>query len=507
MNQIDQTAIKDLGIPGILLMEYAAMHVSYKAIELLTEMNGSHAVVVAGSGNNGGDAYAVARQLLLKGYVVSLFCLSPLHALSGDARVNADILQNMGMDMIIIDSEQALERLQTACQGAHLVVDGLFGTGLNRKLDGIVLDIIAIINSHSQCTLSIDLPSGINAKTGEIMGACIHAHHTVTFFLPKTGMVQYPAANHTGSLTVADIGIPYLLADLFPELMTLTDTALVTGMLPKRPANSHKGTFGKVLVMGGSQGMAGAAGLAAKSAYRTGSGLVRLAVIPSILDTLSALVPEAVFTLLEEADGHLGEISDDLLLRIVGDCDAVLLGPGLSQNEGIIQTVAGVINRTDKPLVLDADALNLVARNTDVLSALHSPCVITPHPKEMAALLGCTVEEVQKDRVGVASSFAKKYRLTVLLKGAATVIADEKGRLAVNPTGNSGMATAGSGDVLAGMVVSLLGQGIPAFESAVAGAFLHGMAGDLAAKEMGEASVMASDIIQHIGAAYLKIAE
>lgn len=500
MRRIDREAIERIGIPGVVLMENAAFQVSMKAAEILTERNGRRVLIVAGGGNNGGDAFAVARHLLAMGYSVCVYTLSPPDALRGDAAVNANILRNMGFDMELLEPA-SLERFAQNCSQADLVIDGLFGTGLNRDVEGVARDAIECINQHAACTLSIDIPSGIDGLTGRICGSCVRADYTVTFFLPKVGMVQYPAKAFLGELTVADISIPYALADNM-ETCELTEGETVLQILPPRPEDAHKGTFGKVLILAGSSNMPGAAALSAQAAYRTGTGLVRMAVPQDIISVLAARVPEAVYAPMDSRCGHMFCEDNNGLRKLMEASDAVLAGPGLSCCEDTYELILQVIQDCRKPLVLDADALNVIARyDTEVLSRLKCEAIITPHPAEMARLLGTSIECVQSDRIGTAKSFAEEYGLTVVLKGAGTVIAGPDGRVSINPTGNSGMATAGSGDVLAGMIVSLLGQSVPPYEAAVAVAYLHGLAGDLAAGEKGAASMTASDISDRIGAA------
>lgn len=501
MRRIDREAIEKIGIPGVVLMENAAFQVSVKAAEILTRRNGRRVLVVAGSGNNGGDAFAVTRHLLSMGYSVCVYTLCPPDALRGDAAINANILKNMGFAMELLGPE-SLERFSQNCSEADLVIDGLFGTGLNRDVEGMALEAIDRMNRHAACILSIDIPSGIDGLTGRICGRCVRADYTVTFFLPKLGMVQYPAKAYLGELTVADIGIPYALADGL-ETCELTEGETVWQILPPRPEDAHKGSFGKVLILAGSSHMPGAAALSAQAAYRTGTGLVRMAVPRDIIPVLAARVPEAVYAPMESRGGHMICADSMALKELMDACDAVLAGPGLSCHEDTHELILQVIQECRKPLVLDADALNVIARNdTEVLSRLKCEAVITPHPAEMARLLGTGIDHVQSNRIGTAKAFAEEYGLTVVLKGAGTVIAGPDGRISINPTGNSGMATAGSGDVLAGMIVSLLGQSVPPYEAAVAGAYLHGLAGDLAADEKGAQSMTASDISEKIGAAF-----
>lgn len=499
MRKIDREAIEKVGIPGVVLMENAALQVAMKAAQVLTERKGSRVLAVAGSGNNGGDAFAVARHLLAMGYSVSVYTLCPPDAYKGDAAVNAQILKNMGFDMEQLD-EGGLERFAQCCREADLVIDGLFGTGLNRDVEDMAREAIDRINRHSACTLAIDIPSGIDGLTGRICGVCVKADYTVTFFLPKLGMVQYPAKSFLGELTVADICIPYALADGM-ETCELTDRETVTRTLPARPEDGHKGTFGKVLILAGSATMPGAAALCALSAYRMGSGLVRLGVPQDIIPILASKVTEAVYAPIESRGGHMVCADSAALQELMDSCDAVLAGPGLSCNEDTRELVLQIIQGCRKPLVLDADALNAIAPDAEALSRLKCEAVITPHPAEMARLLRTDIASVQSDRIGTAKAFAEEYGLTVVLKGAGTVIAGPDGRVSINPTGNNGMATAGSGDVLAGMIASLLGQDVTPYEAAVAGVYIHGLAGDRAAAEKGACSMTASDISEKIGAA------
>lgn len=501
MKMVDKTAIESLGIPGIVLMENAALQVVAKATGLIKRKKDAKITVVAGPGNNGGDAFAVARHLLLMGYTVSVYSMNDIDAITGDALTNARILLNLGLSIPVLCDDESIERLGISCLESDIVIDGLLGTGLNRNVEGILDRVIDTINENSRFILSIDIASGVDGLTGEIRGNCIKADATVTFFMPKVGMVQYPGAGYMGELTVADIGIPYALAEDF-DTPYLLEKDEVRAILPKRPDDGHKGTFGKILAIAGSGGMTGAAYLCALAAYRTGTGLFRLAVPESISGTISALVPEAVLKLMPENEGHI-HIKDDSLLRdLVADADAVLVGPGLSCNNDTHDFLKILVDCCEKPMVLDADALNILAGDKTLIENIRGEAIITPHPAEMARLTGLTAGEIQRERLKVAERFADEYGLTVVLKGAGTVIASNDGRIAINPTGNNGMATAGSGDVLAGMIVSLLGQGLDPFDAACAGVYLHGLSGDLAAGKKGTAGLMASDIADNIPAAF-----
>ncbi|NLM73122.1 MAG: NAD(P)H-hydrate dehydratase [Clostridiaceae bacterium] len=504
MKEIDRTAIETLGIPGIVLMENAARSISEKASTLLQGKSGARITIAAGSGNNGGDAFAVARQLLLMGHQISVYSMTDIDKLSGDALINARILINMGMEIPVISDESTLKRFSISCIQSDLVIDGLFGTGLNRDVEGIWGEVIDIINENAPLVLSIDIASGVDGLTGRVRGKCVRADATVTFFMPKIGMVQYPGAQYMGELTVADIGIPYDLAAEYdtPELLEKED---ILPLIPGRPHDAHKGTFGRVLAIAGSRGMTGAAYLCAISAYRTGSGLVRMAVPDSCIHTVSALIPEAVLSAMPDKEGHIFIDDDNLVRELIRDVDAVLVGPGLKCNQDTHRLIKAVVDNCEQPVVFDADALNIMAMDKSLLDDIRGEAIITPHPAEMARLTGLNTAQVQQDRISIARKFADEYGLTVVLKGARTVIASNDGRIYINSTGNDGMATAGSGDTLAGIILSFLGQGLEPCEAACAGVYLHGLAGDLASIKKGRAGVIASDIADNIPEAYKKI--
>ncbi len=501
MKTIDEVAINTLGIPGIVLMENAAIQTAFKASSMLEGKGEPHITVIAGNGNNGGDALAVTRHLLTMGYAVSVFSMTDVDELLGDAYTNARILKNLGVNIPVVSGKGDLERLEIACRDSDLVIDGIFGTGLNRLVQGIWSDVIDIINTFSAKILSIDIPSGIDGLSGKVLGNAVKADATVTFYLPKVGMVQHPGVSFMGELSVVDIGIPYALAEHM-QTSQLKEKNDIKKLLPTRPADGHKGTFGKLLVFAGSESMTGAAYLSALSAYRTGSGFVRLAVPHSCINPLSILLPEAVFAGLTE---YSGTKFNNLIKKLIEDADAVLIGPGLSRTDEALNLMEAVVENCNKPMVIDADALNILSKERSLLERLRCETVITPHPVEMSRLSKKSVLEIQEDRINIARSFADEFGLTVVLKGAGTVIVANDGRTSINPTGNQGMATAGSGDVLAGVITSLMGQGLSPYDAAVTGVYLHGLAGDIAALDKGAAGVMASDIAENISKAIIQV--
>ncbi|MDW7650739.1 MAG: NAD(P)H-hydrate dehydratase [Bacillota bacterium] len=499
MRDIDRKAIEAVGIPGVVLMEHAGLRVT----EAIRELGcGPNVVILAGRGNNGGDGFVVARHLAREKNV-SVWTTAAFTDYRGDARINLAILQNMGIACRTVLDEGALPALRAELSAADLVVDAMLGTGISREVDPLLAAIICAVNESRGFVLSVDIPSGVCADSGKILGRAVYADLTVTLALPKRGLLCFPGAACTGRLEVADIGIP-------PGLLQGHGFSLITPetarrLLPQRPADGHKGTFGSVLLVAGSRGMSGAVALAARAALRGGCGLVFAATPRSVQPTVAAQVAEAITVPLPE--NRLGRLQADslyILREKWRTCQAVGVGPGMSQDDEALPVLAAILRECPLPAVLDADALNLLAKNPELMDGRQAPVVMTPHPGEAARLLECSIEDVQADRVAAAQKLAGRFGSTVILKGAHSLIAEPGGELALNVTGNSGMATAGSGDVLTGLLASLLAQGLETSRAARVAVYLHGLAGDLAAQSVGEASLVAGDIIECICEAYLK---
>ena len=499
MREIDRIAIDTYGIPGVVLMENAGLRI----VDAIREIGaGPRIVIVAGRGNNGGDGFVVARHLYREKHVSLWIATSPENY-RGDALTNLTILRKLGIPCHNLQEENALDALAADLASADLVVDALLGTGISRETDPFFQEVISRINQCGAPALAVDIPSGVCANTGNILGAAIRAAMTVTFAVPKLGLLLFPGAACTGRLDVADIGIP-------PALLSGADCTLLTpavahSLLPQRPVDGHKGTFGSVLLVAGSLGMSGAVALASRAALHSGCGLVFAATPKSVQPTVAAQVVEAITVPLPE--NKLGRLQEDSLY-ILRDkwrsCHAVAVGPGMTQGEDALPVLTGILAECPLPVVLDADALNLLARHPEILESRTAPVVLTPHPGEAARLLSLEITEVQADRVGAAREMAKRYHSIVVLKGAHTLIADPDGNITFNITGNSGMATAGSGDVLTGLLAALLAQGLSAVDATRLGVYLHGLAGDLAARKTGERSLVAGDVIDHISQAYLE---
>jgi ADP-dependent NAD(P)H-hydrate dehydratase / NAD(P)H-hydrate epimerase len=499
MREIDRLAIEEYGIPGVVLMENAGL----RLVEAIEKNGNKEVVIVAGPGNNGGDGFVAARQLYQK-YRVSVWITASPRDYRGEASINLNILNKLGISCRNLSEAGALKALEAELSRRPLVVDALLGTGASRELDTFYREIIHIVNQSGTQVLAVDIPSGVCADSGAILGAAVKAHTTVTFALPKQGHFLFPGASCTGTLEVADIGIPPKLLD--GGNVTLTTAKAAHRLLPPRPADAHKGTFGTVLLVAGALGMSGAAVLAARAALRGGCGLLFAASPRSVQPTVAAQVAEAVTVPLPE--NRLGRIQEDALFILREkwrSCHALAVGPGISQDKELLPVLNGILSECPLPVVLDADALNLVAWYPQMMMNRNKATILTPHPGEAARLLSVSVEEIQADRLGSAQALARRFTCVAVLKGANTIIAAPDGQVAFNAGGNSGMATAGSGDVLTGLIASLLAQGLKPYDAARLAVYIHGLAGDLAVKNTGEAAMLAGDLNDHISHAYLEL--
>ena len=512
MREMDRRTIEDYGVPSIVLMENAALRVVDIIAERFGPLKGKRIAVVCGKGNNGGDGLVIARHLETRfGAEVTVhLAVDPVLSAvvnpeyKGDAAVNFKLAQGFGLE------------IRRGCvdlgRQTELIVDALLGTGIKCGVEGKLADTIRAMNESHVPIVSVDVPSGLNADTGEVNGACVKAALTVTFALPKVGLLVYPGAEYVGELIVADIGMPRQVMAADGVQVFAVEASDVARWLPARVngRDSNKGKFGHVTVFAGSAGFAGAPTLSAEAAARTGAGLVTLAVPISLQNSLMARVSPVVMTrgLAETSVGTFDVEAVDEALTLAAGGTAAAIGPGLggADNAETRAFVKEFVARCSVPLVIDADALNCLAQEPDRgISAIKSrtaATILTPHPGEMGRLLGSDTKMVQADRRTSVETAAQNYGCMVLLKGARTLIASPDGRLAVNTTGNSGMATGGAGDVLTGLLATLLGSEIPAWEAAGVGAYLHGVAGDLAAlKQGGPAGLIATDLIDFLPAA------
>ncbi|AOQ25151.1 Bifunctional NAD(P)H-hydrate repair enzyme Nnr [Moorella thermoacetica] len=500
MGQLDRLASSEYMIPSIVLMENAGLRV-VESIErhFQGQVANRRILIFCGKGNNGGDGLVVARHLLNRGAEVKVFLLARPEDIRGDARTNLEIYQKMGGKLLLLLGESHLQRADIALLYADLVVDAIFGTGFKGAAMGLPAAVINMINKAHRETVAVDLPSGLEADTGRCFGPCIQATWTVTFALPKLGLVVEPGASLTGRLEVADIGIPQKLVATQHFNRRLLTAAWCRSRLPRREASGHKGLYGRVLAVGGSPGLTGAITLAATAALKAGAGLVTAAVPRGVQGILAMKTTEVMtLSLPETPAGALSRDALDPLLERLAEVDVLAIGPGLSRDPATVDLVKELLPRVQVPAVVDADALNALATDTRVLTGDHGPLVLTPHPGEMARLLGTTAAKIQEDRLEIAAKYAREWQAVLLLKGARTVIAWPDGQVYINPTGNPGMATAGSGDVLTGIIAGLAGQRLKPGVAAALGAYLHGAAGDEAARQRGQRAMMAGDLLDFL---------
>jgi NAD(P)H-hydrate epimerase len=501
MREIDRTTIEEYGIPSLVLMERAGLAVAAKVKEVCA---GRKVLVLCGSGNNGGDGLVAARRLYNEGYRVKVIMLGKAASFSSDCKTQYLTAKKTGIPIEIRKSLDSID-----LHGAF-VIDAIFGTGLSRPVTGDLTALFRSLNKAEVPVLSVDMPSGISSDTGEILGEAIKADHTVTFGLPKRGHYLYPGAEYAGGLCVEDIGFPAKLIRSNALRTELMEQERAVFLIPERPRNSYKGDYGHVFVLAGSRGRTGAALMTAKACLRTGSGLLTLGVPESLVDIFQGRVTEEMT--LPLPDKGNGTLDDKAIESILGfasqNADIIAIGPGIGVSPDTERIVSRLVQTSPVPMVIDADGLNSLKNSIKILRNAKSPIIITPHPGEMVRLLNHKSEagsqqsglrtKIEKERITTAVSFSQETGVYVVLKGVPTIVAAPEGDVYINTTGNPGMATAGSGDVLTGIISSLAGQGLTPLNAAALGVYLHGRAGDEAAKVKGEHSLIASDIIEYL---------
>ncbi|HUJ79982.1 MAG TPA: NAD(P)H-hydrate dehydratase [Nitrospiria bacterium] len=502
MRELDRLATDQYHIPAAQLMERAGERLLAAVRSHLDTLAGKRIVIAAGKGNNGGDGLVLARLLRQHPCTVETYLAIDETALGGLTKDQCQRLRQAG-GRIAERAGWTIDQFRKAAAGADLVVDALLGTGLTKPVEGLYADLITAINDAGAPVLAVDLPSGLNADTGAVMGTAVTAALTVTFALPKLGLLLHPGAARAGRVIVADIGIPQAAIDrLALTVEQITPDMVRRAMKPRAP-QQHKGDFGHLLVIAGSEGKMGAAAMCALGALRAGVGLVTVAGPRSQNPIIQTLAMEAMSAPLPETEVHtLAEGALPDLLRLAAGKRAVALGPGLSLHPDTQALIRALAPQLSSPLVIDADGLNAIAGHDTATTSRQAPTVLTPHPGEMARLLDCTADRVEEDRPAAAREAARRYRAWVVLKGAHTLLADPNGRLWINTTGNPGMATGGTGDVLTGVLGALLAQAIPLPDAATAAIYLHGLAGDLAARRVGEMSLIAGDLLTFLPAAF-----
>ena len=490
MKALDVQAQNDYAMPGILLMDNAAQAVAEAVHEALTALEGERVVIFCGGGNNGGDGLGAARWLQSYGVSVRAFVVgAALDAVQGDAAMELAMFTKAGGRVEALSTEDDWVLAELAASKADVLVDALLGTGFHGELEGDVLRACELLNKSEKYILAVDVPTGVNADNGAVSENAVRADHTVTMALVKTGLLLYPGREYCGDIELADISMPVkLVEDYQSDKYRLTDE-IVRELLPLRKANAHKGDAGRVVICAGSPGYTGAAALASDAAVKAGAGLVSLYTPLSSRDVLAIKLTEVmVHGLLERMPGILGGGAASDVASSAEAADVLAIGPGLGTSESTQEAVRTILQKITTPVVIDADALTALAGHTEILAAMQAQKVLTPHPGEMARLTGLEIAEIEADRINVAKKYAEQWQAIVVLKGAPTVIGCPNGTVYVNSTGNSSLATGGSGDVLTGIIAGLAAQEISLQEAAICGVYLHGLAAELTGIDIGLAA-------------------
>jgi ADP-dependent NAD(P)H-hydrate dehydratase / NAD(P)H-hydrate epimerase len=505
MKEADRRTIDEIGIPSLVLMENAGRQAVAAMEAMYSDLLERQIAVLCGRGSNGGDGFVVARTLVQRGIDVSVFLFGRVSEVRGDARTNLEILGRLGVTVVEVADSQAWELHFSEVSNCTLIVDAIFGTGLNAPLTGLIESVVADVNASAIPVVSIDLPSGLSADSPDPIGPSIEAGLTVTLGAPKLPLVLPPGETRAGDIVIADIGIPGEIFESLdgPRVELLTRSAMRELISPRTP-DSHKGEYGRVLIVAGSLGKTGAAHLAAVGALRSGAGLVTVATSAVCQPIVSAMGPEYMTEGLRDTEAGLHADGVERVLEIARD--VIALGPGLGRAPATREFITQLVDRATVPLVIDADGLDAFGDDPDRLTGREGrDVIITPHPGEMARLVGMSADEVQASRLEIARNFAVAHHVYVVLKGHRTLIATPDDKVFINPTGNPGMATGGTGDVLTGMVAAWLAQLLDAEAACKLAVYLHGMAGDLAEADEGEVAMTSADVAGHLGDAIMEL--
>jgi hydroxyethylthiazole kinase-like uncharacterized protein yjeF len=497
MQDIDRRASSEYGIPSLVLMENAGIKTAEMVRNLLGSITDKKVIILAGRGNNGGDGLVAARHLHNSGAIPITFVMGNIEQLSPDSQINFAILQKITDRIYPLTDESHLEQFMWEMLDGDIIIDAIYGIGFKGSLNEYEARIVQWVNHSRLPVLSVDIPSGVEADSGRVKGEAVKAAATVTFALPKPGLILEPGKNYTSQLSIADISIPKALLEHKRLQTNLITEDMAARLLGPRDPDSHKGTFGHALLIGGSTGLSGAILLASQATIRTGAGLVTAALPKSLVPLFDAALQEVMsIPLMETRQGTIAPEALPAIGNILGASSVCAVGPGLSRYKEANAILRFILERAGVPVVIDADGLNALAEDIDILKQRQIPIVLTPHPGEMARLTGKSTEEIQSDRIHYAVHYAREWGATVVLKGNKTVIAAPNGETYINITGNPGMATAGSGDVLCGIITGLISQGINPVNASVAGVYLHGLSGDHAAGIKGQRGLIAGDLIE-----------
>jgi hydroxyethylthiazole kinase-like uncharacterized protein yjeF len=499
MKEIDRTAIEEIGIPGTILMENAGRQIFKKLREKFPEVSREKIVIVAGKGNNGGDGFVVARHLYSHGANPEVMLLASKKDVRGDAAVNLNIAQKIGIKISEIRSLKDWNLQRGKIFLCNVLVDAVFGTGLVKPAQGFYAAVIKDINKSKAYKIAVDIPSGLSSDTFQIIGPCVNADLTVTLAAPKIAHIFPPAEEYVGELVVADIGVPTFLFNDENLKLELVEKKTVLPYFKRRRKDTHKGTYGHLFILSGSLGKTGAAVMAGKAALKMGAGLVTIGTpescLPIVARSMDELMTEPLAETQEKTISH--EALKKVLSLLKGK-DALMIGPGISTHKSTSELVLSLLAKINVPAVVDADALNILASRPETIKSLRQPAVLTPHPGEFARLLNLSTREVVERKLELAPQFAEEYGVYLVLKAYRTITATPDGRVFINPTGNPGMATAGSGDVLSGMIASMIVQEKNLLEAVLAAVYIHGLSGDIGAEKLGEKALTAGDIIRYL---------
>jgi NAD(P)H-hydrate epimerase len=502
MQELDRKAIETYRIPGIVLMENAGRGAAEVISNFFPEIHNKKVAIIAGKGNNGGDGFVIARYLLNQGVYVRVYLLTDPKGLRGDAETNFSIFHRMKGEVVSVPSSKDYVKVKRDLEKFDILVDGIFGTGLDAEVRGYYREVIDHLNTLQRPIVAVDIPSGLDADTGKPLGTAVRASLTITFGLPKIGHLIPPGLDYVGKVRVIDIGIPKRLVEdeKIPTYLLEKEEIQTWLSIPRNP-DTHKGDYGHLLVIAGSVGKTGAAVMACQAALRMGAGLVTLAIPKSLNAILEMKLTEVMTEPLPETPKQtLSLRAFSAIARLCENKRAVVIGPGLGTLKETQSLILKLIRTLDLPIILDADGLTALATQPKILPIKNRALVLTPHPGEMARLIRSQVKEVLENRVRLSRNFSQSHHVHLILKGHPTLITTPKGEVFINPTGNPGMASGGTGDVLTGMIGGLVCQGFNLLTSLQVAVYLHGMAGDEGAQEMGEKSLIATDLIEKIPA-------
>lgn len=510
MGEIDKKTSQDYHIPSLILMENAGIRITEEILRLYPEIIApkNRTAIFVGPGNNGGDGLVIARQLNQKQAQLTVFIFGAEEKYKGDAKTNLDAVSGLSIPHKFIQSEEDLNQVIKELSGYTFIIDSIFGTGLKGEPRGLMGQAIQAINKEYNGTvIAVDIPSGLLSSLDGESQLILQCHTTITVGLPKIRMIDYPGKRYTGNLRIVDIGFPKELLEDSSIPYELVTKSTASNLIPPRPPNAHKGNFGHMLILGGSRNLGGAACMVGQSAIRSGVGLVSAASVQSVIDLIKVHSPEVMSISMPETQvGNLSEQGWSVLHPQLERFNTIVIGPGMGREQSTFRLIKKVLKEFTGKVLIDADGLNLLLEDLSMLQETDSQILLTPHIGEMARLANRTAAEIIEKKMTISMDFAKKYNLLLILKSSVTLITTPEGRIYFNSTGNSGMATGGSGDVLSGLIGGLLSQGLNPVEAGVLGVYMHGYAGDLACEQYGAHSMIPTDIIRCFPKAFLDIA-